>query len=230
MDLSKIINNIKILIEIFNKCLKYCDKSHINAFVRIILTGILLYIVILEIYIKNHYYESAIKQKNIHHEASLLVKECGKYSFVSWIVIDDNPLNINKKKFVFKDVLGCLEGSCPTSVMQDNPLYNQEYLLNYDDYDFLSKIPDGSLIKYDLKDGKLDIKQKIQYVPAILNHIVENTNLPMSQIRFTVVRDYKNSLVYVFALTFADIAEPQCSNHNANSLLINLYNNAKANL
>lgn len=231
MDILKLLNILKTLIDLLPNVFHWFQKNKYGSTVKTVISGFVIYVLYVEVFTKNHHYDVSKSDTIIREQATSLVKECGSYSFVSWAVVNDQALKKERRKFHFKDVIGCLTDDakhCGVSVMDDNPIYNREYTLSYDDYYHLQSIPAGKLIHYNIVNGRIDDTE--DYTPQIMSKLVASTNLPLRNIRYTLVRDYKQNLVYIFSLSFTNNSKPTCSSQIANTLLLNLADTAENNL
>ncbi len=125
-----------------------------------------------------------------------LVNNCGSGYFASWLVMETSN---KKENFIFEDVVGCNYNhgkDCIFSVkdLNLNPFYNKiDHKIDKKTYNFLSNIPDAEVAYFK------DIKELDSY--KTIKNINDNTNLPITNISFTVIKNKKENIIYVFTLT-----------------------------
>ena len=138
-----------------------------------------------------------------HHRNISIVKEgmnkvartCGEGYFVSWLVMKTSDL---KDEFMFQDVIGCnkeMSKNCTFSVkgFNLNPFYNKtDHSIDKETYKFLLNIPDTEVAYFE------DIKELDKY--KTIKYLNDNTNLQITNLSFTVIKNKKENIIYVFSL------------------------------
>jgi hypothetical protein len=171
------------------------DKLGIHFFIVLIQITLLICVYTYIISPKNFY----IDHKNIatiKKNMGKLVNSCGSGYFASWLVMETSR---KKENFIFEDVIGCNYNhakDCVFSVkdLNLNPFYNKmEHKIDKKTYNFLSNIPDGEVAYFK------DIKELEPY--KTIENIIDNTNLPITNVSFTVIKNRKENIIYVFTLT-----------------------------
>jgi hypothetical protein len=233
IEFLKILSQLKqIIIWLINSIHKW-ESSKVGSVVKVLTIGILTPFVIYFLLIKSHIYFRTKANNIIYEQVSYLLKECGNLSFVSWVAVKDSALEVGEKSFVFHDVIGCVGDNvskCIGSVKLDNPIYSKEYPIGLDDQQSLKEMRNGSLKKYEIINNKIVNNNPKNRPPSILIEIASLTNYPLRDVRYVVVRDHLDRLIYIFVLTFATNSTPTCSSQIANTLLDNLARTARENL
>ena len=222
--------NIKILIELILRIFNFCKKQNILSLVKTGIVLMIFYMLFAEFYLKNKYFQENKNHSIIRNRMSEIVQVCGKNSFISWMVFDDNKISLDTKKMSFVEVLGCLEsndGYCPSSLIFKNKTYLDNYNIGFDDYNYFSKEKDGTLYNCAIKDNQASCDK---YTPLLLNQIIKLTNFKLTKIHYILVKDFRYNLVYIFTLSFADDSPSICSDQIINGLLLNLFRITKDNL
>ncbi len=224
------LGTFQTIFEVSGKIFKVCKEHKIVNLVKLGFMMVIFYMCFTEFYLKNRYFEDAKRNNIIYEKIGDLVKECGQGSFVSWLVFEDYKLNTLPRNVRFNDVIGCLgkdEKHCPVSVRFSNKSYSEPHQLGYDDYNYLSRLENGIIVKCLIDDREPNCPT---YTPLLLKKFTKLTNLELSTISYSVVKDYKTNLIYIFTLTFAKNSINTCSNQGANILLDNLIRTTIENL
>lgn len=167
---------------------------------------------------KNHRYEVQSDSSDISYKALYLAQRCGQGAFITWATIGDYNINPKPVIFKFQDVI-----SANGSVKYHNPIYKDSYELSANDHRLLDNLNEGEVVKHRIIDN-VAIANDSKRPPEMLQFVITNANLPLSDIRYVVHKDFARNIVYVFSLSFAENAERKCSNGAANNDLINLTN------
>jgi len=224
------LDNLQKLIKLISGLFRFIQEHKAVNLVKMGLMLMIFYMLFMEFYVRNRYYSETRRNNIITEKISEVVKGCGQYSFVSWMVLDDTKASFQKNKVEFVDVIGCVSNRnehCPVSVKLSNKAYLKTYYLGYDDADYLARLDDGLLVSCDLKDGELSCPE---YTPNILRKMAKLTNFKLTQVSYVVVRDFKANMIYIFTLSFTDNSIKTCTDQVGNSLLENLARTAKENL
>jgi hypothetical protein len=132
----------------------------------------------------------------IKEDMKKAVKSCGEGYFMSWLVMKSTNL---KNKFMFEEVLGCnkdMSNNCVFSVKQFNlnTFYNKsDHVIDRKTYNFLLSIPNAEVAYFD------NIESLNKY--DTIKYINDNTNLQIKQLAFSVIKNKKDDLIYVFSLS-----------------------------
>jgi len=142
-----------------------------------------------------NYYEHHKSTATVEEGMKKVVKTCGEGYFVSWLSMDTKGL---KNQFLFKDVIGCnkdMSKDCTFSVkgFNLNPFYNKtDHKIDKETYNFLLNIPDSEVAYFK------DIKELNKY--KTIKYLNDNTNLQITNLSFTVIKNKKKNIIYVFSL------------------------------
>jgi len=142
-----------------------------------------------------NYYDHHKKIITVEEGMSKVAKTCGEGYFVSWLSMDIAGL---KDKFLFKDVVGCnkqMSKDCTFSVkaFNLNQFYNKiDHKIDRKTYEFLLNIPDAEVAYFK------DIKELNKY--KTIKYINDNTNLQINNLSFTVIKNKRKNIIYVFSL------------------------------
>jgi len=167
-------------------------------------------------YYKQHRNISIIKDN-----MNKVARTCGEGYFVSWLVMKTSDL---KDQFMFQDVIGCnkqMSKNCTFSVkgFNLNPFYNKtDHSIDRETYQFLLSIPDAEVAYFD------DIQELNKY--NTIKYINDNTNLQINNLSFTVIKNKKENIIYVFSLANTN-KEDTCTRKKSTLLLKELAQQTK---
>lgn len=231
--LSLLAENIKALYAILQSVINLIHKHEQGKFASLIKVVIITFVVpsiFYLMFLRNYSYEHTGIANGINKELATIVNECGKGSYAFGMTISGSLLNIlEEKKLRFNYGVGCLNDrrDCAASIVADNPIYDKTYTLSGDDALCLDKLSDGQLVKFNIINDRIipngdDICRDRQL--KLLEKIISQTNRPLTNIRFIVVKDKLQNLIYLFSLSSEDDPKQRCSNQQANALLAELFN------
>lgn len=144
------------------------------------------------------YYKVATNDQAVLDEMDHLLSECGRNSFMSWSVIDGKNLRIKTVRGCVNNSDNCIDGN----VKEQNPIYKIEHKVDPNTFQFMQETTEGSVAVA----GNIEEWRKYDTLYKILS----NTNLPITDIGITLVRDFKNNVIYAFSLSFVKDAEKGC--------------------
>lgn len=167
--------------------------------------------------IKDHYY-TAISDAKIRKKMQERVSQCGKDFYISWLVLDGNK---SKRKYYFKDVIGCNEQTkrktCAFSVkhLKLNSFYNQTYhKLDEETYNHLATMQTG-LVGYYNNPKELVVFDSV-------NEALGSANKKITSIGLSVTKNIRKNLVYVFTMTKTNNHLGKCGKHEIVEILEDL--------
>ena len=184
----------------------------------IIICGILVHLYFSPAF---NYYDHHRKTITIEEGMSKVAKTCGEGYFVSWLVMKTSDL---KDQFMFQDVVGCnkqMSKNCTFSVkgFNLNPFYNKtDHSIDRETYQFLLNIPDAEVAYFN------NIEELNKY--NTIKYINDNTNLQINNLSFTVIKNKKENIIYVFSLANTN-KKDTCTRKKSTLLLKELAQTAK---
>jgi len=184
----------------------------------IIICGILVHLYFSPAF---NYYDHHKKIITIEEGMNKVARACGEGYFVSWLSMDIKGL---KDQFLFKDVIGCnkqMSKNCTFNVksLNLNPFYNKtDHKIDKETYKFLLNIPDAEVAYFK------DIKELDKY--KTIKYLNDNTNLQITNLSFTVIKNKKENIIYVFSLQNTN-KKDTCTRKKSTLLLKELAQTAK---
>lgn len=175
------------------------------------------------------YWKYVILEKRVIEYMNQSVSICGKGTFISWILIKDNPLG---DKFInFKTVKGCVvdkveicetdetgfvycrEDDCSTERMDLNKeLYSAIHPLNEVDYLIFDNFKETNRYIF-TQDGKIintNHLKESEVLPSIFKSLSSLTKEPLKEINIKIVRDVSGRMTHAFTFGFVEGAVRSC--------------------
>ncbi len=208
--------NLLLLIEAGRKILKFIKEAkevfivyagkEINksaTFWRVTLYGTQAVIILGVCYKFNAtpiYYRIASNDQGIFDDEDKILKQCGAGSFMSWSVLDGKNLRIKSVRGCVNKSDNCIDGN----IKEHNSIYRIEHVVDPNTFQFITETREGAVATTN------DIEEWRKY--DTLYEIISNTNMPLDSIGITLVRDFKNDIIYAFTFSFVKGAAKNCKN------------------
>lgn len=170
------------------------------TFWKIIFSGIVIFLAFGPIIFINYQIKmvKSIEQK-ISTDIDRILNQCGVGSFIGWVMIEDKEVTMQELRGCINQDKNCIRGHLEL----DNPkAYKDIPDLDFNSYYWLKDVENGRVVT----TNNLEDWRKYNTVYGVLSE----TNLPMDEVGFVVVKDFKHDIIYVFDLFFAKGANKNC--------------------